>query len=54
MNRPVKYGVMDIGQDDLLEAIRMLIEDLQALCANVGILTSKTQIRYLIRTFYLD
>jgi len=29
LNKPVTYGVMDVERDDLLEDIRVLIEDLQ-------------------------
>jgi hypothetical protein len=45
LNKPVKYGVMDAERDDLPEDIRVLIEDLQALCENVGIIPSKIQVR---------
>ena len=45
MNKPVKYGVIDAERDDLPEDIRVLIEDLQALCENVGIIPSKMQVR---------
>ena len=41
MNKPVTYGIMDVELDDLLEDIRQLIEDLQALCENVGIIPPK-------------
>jgi hypothetical protein len=44
LNKPVKYGVMDIEQDDLPEDICMLTEDLQALCDNMGIIPSKIQV----------
>ncbi|KAF1997085.1 hypothetical protein P154DRAFT_471486 [Amniculicola lignicola CBS 123094] len=45
LNKPVKYGVMDVERDDLPEDIRVLIEDLQTLCENVGIIPSKMQDR---------
>jgi hypothetical protein len=45
LNKPVKYGVMDAERDDLPEDIRVLIEDLQTLCENVGIIPSKMQVR---------
>lgn len=45
LNKPVKYGVMDAERDDLPEDIRVLIEDLQALCENVGIIPLKMQDR---------
>lgn len=41
LNKPVTYGIIDIELDDLLEDIRQLIEDLQALCENVGIIPPK-------------
>ena len=44
LNKPVKYGVMDAEQDDLPEDIRVLMEDLQTLCENVGIIPSKMQV----------
>ncbi|KAF2241421.1 hypothetical protein BU26DRAFT_571901 [Trematosphaeria pertusa] len=37
LNKPVKHGVIDAERNDLPEDIRVLIEDLQALCENVGI-----------------
>jgi hypothetical protein len=45
LNKPVKYGVIDAERDDLPEDIRVLIDDLQALCENGAIIASKIQVR---------
>lgn len=45
MNKTVTYGVMDAERDDSPEGIRVLIEDPQALCENVGRIPSKIQVR---------
>jgi hypothetical protein len=36
---------MDVERDDLPEDTRVLIEDLQTLCENVGITPPKTHVR---------
>lgn len=41
LNKSAEYGVMDADRDDLLEDICLLIDDLRALCENVGIIPLK-------------
>jgi hypothetical protein len=41
LNKPVKYILIDVKRDGLPEDICILIEGLQALCENVGIISSK-------------
>lgn len=53
LNKLVTYGAMDTERDDLPDDIRMLIEDLQALCDNVGIIPSKIQVRCSTQRGYL-
>jgi hypothetical protein len=45
LNNLLKYGVMEVERDDLLEDLCALIEDLWTLCETVGITPLKMQVR---------
>jgi hypothetical protein len=51
MNKPVTCGVTDAELDDLPEETHRLVEDLQTLYENAGIIPSKMQVRWSTRRF---